>query len=60
MGRVNMRVMCIPKGQERDKGAERFLKEIKAEKFSNLRRNWVYKSLKLREHLIASMRKELL
>ena len=24
---VNMRVMCIPKGEERDKGAERFLKK---------------------------------
>ena len=27
MGRVNMRVMCIPKGEERDKGAGRFLKK---------------------------------
>lgn len=35
MGRVNMRVTCIPKGEEKEKGAERFLKEIKAE-FSNL------------------------
>lgn len=36
MGRVNMRVICIPGGEEREKGAERFLKEIKAEEFSNL------------------------
>lgn len=38
MGRVNMRVMCIPGGEEREKGAERFLKEIKAEEFSNLQK----------------------
>ena len=38
MGRVNMRVMCIPGGEEREKGAERFLEEIKAEEFSNLRK----------------------
>ena len=45
MGRVNMRVMCIPKGEERDKGAERFLKKIKAETFSNLQKKLVIQVL---------------
>lgn len=36
--RANLRLMDIPKGEERKKGAENLFREITAEKFSNLRK----------------------
>ena len=56
----NIRVMGIPEGEERERGAESLFKEVIAESFPNQRRNWIYKSMKLREHLITSIQKDFL
>lgn len=43
--------MGILEGQEREKGAKIIFKEIIAENFPKLGRDWIYKSMKLREYL---------
>ena len=52
----NIRVTSIPEKKEKEKGEE--FKEIIADNFPNLGNNWIYSSLKLREHLIATMQKD--
>ena len=49
-------VMGIPEGE----GSKEFFKGIIAENVPNLRRNGVYKPIKLREHLVTSMQKDCL
>ena len=44
-------------GEERKKGAESLFKEKRAETWGS---NWIYTSIKPREHLVTSMHKDLL
>lgn len=50
--------MSIPEEKENEKGEE--FKETIANNFPNLGSNWIHNSIKLREHLIATMQKDLL
>lgn len=50
--------MVIPEEKKRRK--QSLFKEIVADNFHIWERNWVYKSMKLREHLITLMQKDLL
>lgn len=50
--------MSIPEEKKTEKGEE--FKETIADNFSNLGSNWIYNSIKLGEHLIATMQKDLL
>lgn len=45
--------MDIPEVEEGEKEADNSFKEIIAENFPSLKRNWIYKFMKLREHLNA-------
>ena len=48
--------MGIPEGEKREKGAESLFKEI----IQTWEKSWIYKSMKLREHLITSTQKDFL
>lgn len=50
--------MVIPEEKKRRK--QSLFKEIVADNFHIWERNWVYKSMKLREHLIISMQNDLI
>lgn len=52
----NIRVTSIPEEKEKEKGEE--FKETIADNFPNLGSNWIYSSIKLREHLTATMQKD--
>ena len=51
--------MGIPESEEREKGTESLHKEITAENFPNLRKELIYKPIKLREKPIISMQTDL-
>ena len=49
-----------PRRKRQGKGAQSLFTEVRAENVPNLGRNCIHKSMKLREHLITSMQKDLL
>lgn len=56
----NIGILSIPEREDREKKAESFFKETIAKSSQTWQRNQVYKSMKLIEHLIILVQKDIL